>query len=337
MRRRWISGLLAGLLALLWALPAGAESSRAFFAMDTAMIVRLTGDAGDGGLLDACEAEVRRLEGLLSVTDPNSEIARLNAAGAAALSGDTASLLRFALEMGRHTGWRLDITLYPVVRAWGFTTGEYRVPEDGEIAALLARVDGSRVELEGNEARLPDGAMVDLGAVAKGYASDRLAALLREGGVGSAVIDLGGNVYCVGAKPDGRAWRVGIRDPKDPSAFAGAVCVEDRAVVTSGCYERRFTAEDGTVYGHIFDPATGRPAESGLRSATVIGRSGAVCDALSTALFVAGAGDAAALLEGMGVEAVLVDDAGGLWITGGLRDAFTPMGAYASAKVHWIT
>ncbi len=289
----------------------------------------------NAALLPACEEEIRRLEALFSVTDEESEIARLNEAGGAALSGETAKVLRFALDMAENTGGALDVTLYPVVRAWGFTTGDYRVPEDGELAALTALVDWRQVTLEGEEARLPQGVMVDLGAVVKGYASDRLAALLREGGAGSALIDLGGNICCVGAKQNGKAWRIGVRDPKDESGFVGALEVTDRAVVTSGSYERFFTGEDGTVYGHIFDPATGRPADSGLLSVTVVGESGMLCDALSTALYVMGVEKAGELLKTIdGAEALLVDEDGAIWITRGLKDAFTPMGAYAWAAIN---
>ncbi len=325
-------------LALALSLTAGmarAEDERTFFAMDTVMTVSAPG--AEAALLSACEAEVRRLEALFSVTEEDSEIARLNAEGQAALSEETAQVLRFALDTAALTGGALDVTLYPVVRAWGFTTGDYRVPEETELAALLARVGWERVRLEGGAARLPQGTMVDLGAVAKGYASDRLAALLRENGVMSALINLGGNICCLGAKPDGGAWRIGIRDPKDPAGYLGALAVKDKSVITSGSYERYFTAEDGTVYGHIFDPATGRPADSGVISATVVGWRGIECDALSTALYVMGVEEACALLKTLeGVDAVLADDEGALWITRGLKDAFTPMGNYAWATIHWI-
>ncbi len=327
--------LLALILILSTPLAALADASRTFFAMDTVMTV--TAPGADDDLLAACEDEVRRLEALFSVTDEGSEIAALNESGQAALSEETARVLGFALEEAELTGGALDVTLYPVVRAWGFTTGDYRVPTDAELDALRARVGWSQVRLEDNTARVPEGVMVDLGAVAKGYASDRLAELLRDGGARSALIDLGGNIYCVGAKPDGSPWRIGVRDPKDPAGYVGALSVTERAVITSGCYERYFTAEDGTVYGHIFDPATGRPAENGVISATVVGASGLECDALTTALYVMGIERATALLQSLdGVEAILVDDQGALWITGGLKSAFTPMGAYAWAKINWI-
>ena len=150
-------------------------------------------------------------------------------------------------------------------------------------------------------------------------------------------INLGGNICCLGARPDGDAWRIGIRDPEDPDSLLGLVAVSDRAVVTSGCYERFFTGEDGAVYGHIFDPATGRPAESGLASVTVISSSGLRCDALTTALYVLGAERSADVLARLdGVEAVLAGEDGELWITPGLRDIFTARGRWESAPIHWL-
>ena len=334
MNKLRFAALLALTIILAAFSAARADASRTFFAMDTVMTVTAP---ADDALLAACEDEVRRLEALFSVTDEGSEIARLNETGEAALSDETAQVLRFALEEASLTEGALDVTLYPVVRAWGFTTGDYRVPDEEELAALLSRVGWARVELDGGVARVSPGMMVDLGSVAKGYASDRLAALLREGGAKSALIDLGGNIYCVGAKKDGGAWRIGVRDPDDPAGYVGALSVTDKAVVTSGCYERCFTAEDGTVYGHIFDPATGRPADSGLVSVTVVGEHGLECDALSTALYVMGPARARALLETLeDVDALLVDSQGALWITDGLRGAFTPMGTYAWAKINWI-
>ena len=112
---------------------------------------------------------------------------------------------------------------------------------------------------------------------------------MRAHGVTSALLNLGGNVQTIGSKPDGSAWRVAVRDPLNETAYAGVAEVRDKAAVTSGGYERCFTADDGQTYWHIMDPATGRPARSGLLSATVIADDGALCDALSTALFVMGA------------------------------------------------
>jgi hypothetical protein len=158
--------------------------------------------------------------------------------------------------------------------------------------------------------------------------------LLRAGGVATGLIDFGGNIYAIGAKEDGSAWRVGIRNPENLEDYCAVIAVKDRAVVTSGSYERYFE-QDGVRYGHIFDPATGRPAQSGLESVTVIGTDGALCDALSTALFVMGPERACSwLADQRDVEAVLIGER--FWVTEGLKDSFAPYGAYAGKVVEWI-
>lgn len=317
------------LAALLLALPAGCApaptqaqptAERTFFAMDTVMTLRLYG-GGDGALLDEAEGRVGELEALWSVTDEGSEVCALNRDGKAALSRPTAELLDTALGMCERTDGALDISIYPVLRAWGFTTGEYAVPDDGAIAALLPLVDYTRVGWDGAYASLPSGMEIDLGSVAKGYTGDELSRLLKGSGVTSAMLDLGGNIQAVGAKPDGSPWRVGIRDPEG-DGNVGVVEVTDKAVVTSGGYERYFE-EDGVRYWHILDPKTGRPARSGLASVTVVGESGVLCDALSTALFVTGLDGALAhWRQHRDFEAVFVCEDGSVTITAGLEDSF---------------
>lgn len=313
------------LLALLLALPGCAPAQpleRTFFAMDTVMTLRLY-EGGDENTLDQAEARVRELEGLWSVTDGASEISTLNHDGSAELSPETAELLGAALDMCRRTDGALDISTYPVLRAWGFTTGEYSVPGGEAIAALLPLVDYGRVALEAGAAALPPGMEIDLGSVAKGYTGDALAALLKQGGAASALLDLGGNIQAVGSKPDGSPWRVAIRDPAGDGNI-GVVEVVDQAVVTSGGYERYFE-EDGVRYWHIIDPATGWPARSGLASVTVVGESGLLCDGLSTALFVMGReGALEHWRQHRDFEAVLVSEDGSVTITAGLEGRFTP-------------
>ncbi len=278
---------------------------------------------GDGSLLDRAEARVRELEAQWSVTEENSEICALNRGGRAELSPETAELLGAALDMCRRTDGALDISTYPVLRAWGFTTGEYSVPGGEAIAALLPLVDYGRVALEAGAAALPPGMEIDLGSVAKGYTGDALAALLKQGGADSALLDLGGNIQAVGSKPDGSPWRVAIRDPAGDGNI-GVVEVADQAVVTSGGYERYFE-EDGVRYWHIIDPATGWPARSGLASVTVVGESGLLCDGLSTALFVMGReGALEHWRQHRDFEAVLVSEDGSVTITAGLEERFTP-------------
>lgn len=320
--KRVFAFLLAPLLLLPYGCAPAQPLERTFFAMDTVMTLRLY-QGGDGSLLDRAEARVRELEAQWSVTEENSEICALNRGGRAELSPETAELLGAALDMCRRTDGALDISTYPVLRAWGFTTGEYSVPGGEAIAALLPLVDYGRVALEAGAAALPPGMEIDLGSVAKGYTGDALAALLKQGGADSALLDLGGNIQAVGSKPDGSPWRVAVRDPAGDGSV-GVVEVVDQAVVTSGGYERYFE-EDGVRYWHIIDPATGWPARSGLTSVTVVGESGLLCDGLSTALFVMGReGALEHWRQHRDFEAVLVSEDGSVTITAGLEERFTP-------------
>lgn len=320
--KRVFAFLLAPLLLLPYGCAPAQPLERTFFAMDTVMTLRLY-EGGDENTLDQAEARVRELEAQWSVTEENSEISTLNHDGSAELSPETADLLRTALGMCERTGGALDISTYPILRAWGFTTGEYAVPEEEEIAALLPMVDYTQVMQDGTCASLPEGMEIDLGSVAKGYTGDALAALLKQGGAASALLDLGGNIQAVGSKPDGSPWRVAVRDPAGDGSV-GVVEVVDQAVVTSGGYERYFE-EDGVRYWHIIDPATGWPARSGLASVTVVGESGLLCDGLSTALFVMGReGALEHWRQHRDFEAVLVSEDGSVTITAGLEGRFTP-------------
>lgn len=323
-KRLFVFGLVLSLLA--GCAPASApartppQTERTLFAMDTVMTLRLY-EGGGEDLLDRAEEQVKALESLLSVTDENSEIYALDHEGQAVLSTDTADLLAAALSMCRRTGGALDISIYPVLRTWGFTTGEYAVPNEETIAALLPLVDYTQVELKASTASLPDGMEIDLGSVAKGCTGEKLADLLRENGVTSALLDLGGNIQTVGAKPDGSPWRVGIRDPEGEDNL-GVVEIIGQAVVTSGGYERYFE-EDGVRYWHILDPQTGTPAHSGLVSVTIVGDSGTICDGLSTALFVMGLDKALDhWRQYQDFEAIFVSENGSVTITPGLQSNF---------------
>lgn len=329
MFRRWLLIVCSCALVLLTACGATSagqdtaeENSISFFAMDTYMTIRAW--SADDALLERAEDRVEELESQLSVTEADSEIGRLNRVGSADLSPETAALLERALALCERTGGRLDISVYPVVRAWGFTTEEYRVPAPEEIDALLQAVDYTQIERDGTQVRLPEGMEIDLGSVAKGYTGDQVVALLREAGVTSALLDLGGNIQVLGSKPDGSDWHIAIQDPAGDGVL-GMVAVSDCAVITSGGYERYFTDEDGTLWWHIMDPATGYPARNGLISVTVVGEEGLTCDALSTALFVMGPEEAIACWRAdRDFEMLLVTEEGELLLTPGLAAVFTP-------------
>lgn len=301
--------ILFSLLALL----TGCQSQtgtqavqRDVFAMDTYMTLTAYGTKADAALGTAVE-RLSELDTTLSATDPNSQVYAYNHGDKQALGDEAAALKEQALTLGARTGGALDITIYPLVQAWGFTADVQRVPPQEELDALLAEEQDT----------------VDFGAVAKGYAGDVVTGLLREAGVTSAIINLGGNVQCVGSKPDGSDWKVAIQNPTSSASYLGSLAVSNQAVITSGGYERNFEI-DGVRYHHILDPQTGCPADSGLISVTIVANSGLLADGLSTALFVMGLDDAWAHYEAHDdFEAILVTQEGEVYLTPGLRDSFT--------------
>lgn len=317
----------------------GSEASRTeVAAMDTIMTLTVYGQDEQTGTAVLREAGslIRELDSRLSVTDENSEIFRVNHSRnmPVEVSEDAAELLDKALELCEMTGGKLDISIYPVVSAWGFTTGNFRVPDDDEIAELLDRTGYERIVLDDGAVALDDGMELDLGAVAKGFAGDRLMKFFQEKGVESAIVSLGGNVQTLGAKPDGSPWKVAVQAPE--GGYAGALDVVGKAVVTSGGYQR-FFVRDGKTYIHIIDPETGKPVDNGLASVTVVADCGVVGDGLSTALFVMGFEDAVEFWrEYRDFDAVFLMEDGSAAITEGLEDCFSLYGEWTGRPLEII-
>ncbi len=312
------------------------QVSQTIFAMDTYMTVTAytdgCGTEKASAAVSECLDEIARLDKLWNVNDAQSDFARINGGGKATVSADTAELISFALDMNEKTGGALDITLLPVLREWGFTTGEYRVPDDDTLAALRENIGSDKVTLSGNTVSVQKGTMITPGAVAKGITGDIVSEIMRKNGVSSAMIDLGGNIQTVGKKPGGSYWKIGLKDPRGQGIF-GTVEISDMAVVTSGGYERYFE-QDGAAYWHILDPKTGRPAQSGIISATVIGGEGSLCDALSTAFFVMGEQQTEDYWRRSGgFDFVLVTDDDRVIISEGIKDRYTSNGLYGEPEV----
>lgn len=273
---------------------------------------------------------IKDLEDKMTVNTPGGEIARLNAsAGNSAyipLSSDSLSVLKTALKYGQLSRGAFDLTVGPLVQVWGFAQNP-QVPAPTEIEGIKELVNYRDVEIKEEEkaARLKKpGQMVDLGGIAKGYAGDEVLKIFRAYGLESAFINLGGNVVVLGGKPDGSPWKVGIRNPgtQDGSSL-GVLEVRDKAVVTSGDYERYFE-EGGRRYHHILDPQTGYPSQSGLISVTIVSGTSMEADALSTAAFVLGLAEGLKLVQSLeGVEAIFITGDREIYLTPGLKDNFT--------------
>jgi thiamine biosynthesis lipoprotein len=237
--------------------------------------------------------EIDRLDRQMSHYSETSELTYINCHAASAeviVEKELFDLLKLSLDYSRATGGAFDITIGPLMKAWGFFKHQGRLPGPSELKSLMARIGAEHVRLN-EQARTirfdREGMELDLGGIAKGYALDKAAQVLRDSGVTSALITSGtSTITAIGAPPGQTAWRVEVRDPLDPSRRATSIELKDGAVSTSGCYENTFKA-GGKTYCHIMDPRTGYPIEQML-SATVMTRRGVDADALSTTLMVMG-------------------------------------------------
>jgi len=297
------------------------------FAMDTVMILTAYGPSGEAAL-DAAEARIFELEADLDPESAAGSVHALNAGtgGQVVISRDCFNVMSTAMDIWQRSGGALDPGMYPLSKAWGFIGGDYRVPPQAEINALLAakNTGGIRLDAAACAATVPAGMEVSFGAVAKGYTAQAVCDLMADMGVESAILSLGGNVQSLGeTKPDGAAWQVAVTDPYDTGAYVGYLSVGQDAVVTSGGYQR-FFERDGVRYIHILDPATGYPVDNDLLSVTVVTDDGAKADALSTALFVLGRDAALEFYrEQGGFELVLITTDDHVIVTPGLANAFT--------------
>ena len=265
-----------------------------FYAMDTYMTVSAYGGNGETAV-GLAQEEVERIDNMLSTGIEGSEIQTLNSKGHGSVSKETGKLIQRSLKLYKETGGVFDIAVYPIMKAWGFTDKNYRVPSDEELRSLIALDDAADVAIsENNDGGYDvsfgkDDMAIDLGGIAKGYTSAQIMKVYKENGVESGLVNLGGNVQVLGTKPDGKKWRVAVQNPNnsDENDYLGVLEAEDIAVITSGAYERNFT-KDGKFYHHIIDPKTGYPVENNLKSVTVVSKDGTLADAMATSLFIFG-------------------------------------------------
>ena len=288
-------------LFLLNSCSKSSNDSIAFEAMDTFMTIKSYGkNAHKGNLL--AKKEIETLESILSTTNSASEIYKINQKSEESLknqdtpcrqsfdlSKTAEELTSFSIKMAEAGDGAFNVFLYPVTKAWGFTKKEYKVPDDNHISSLLPLTDYKNASLSAGSLYIKSGMQLDFGGIGKGFAGDKAIEVLKESGITSAILDLGGNVQLLGSKPDGSDWNIGLRNPWESSAPPLlSLKLSDSAIITSGGYERFFTSDDGKKYIHIFDSKTGRPVSSNIVSVTVICKEGRYGDALSTALFVMG-------------------------------------------------
>lgn len=303
------------------------SQSRVIFYFDTVVTVNVYTD--DTRVLDEMEAECLRYEKLLSKTIEGSDVWNINHANGerVAVSPETRELIGKAQEFALLSDGRFDITVEPCVALWDFTGENIGVlPDADELAAAAEKVDWTKIDMNEEGVLLPEGMSIDLGAIAKGYISDRIADFLAENGVESALLNVGGNIRTLGVKPDGSDWRIGIQDPEGvrDQSIIGLVTTGDGAVVTSGIYERGFTL-DGVVYHHILDPNTGWSVQNELAGVSIVTKEACTADALSTTVFTMGLEEGTKFIESLeDVDAIFVTRDGEVSWTSGLDDRFSP-------------
>ena len=322
---RWqpVVVLLILLALLLWWRSPGEPQLYSRTALIMGTVVEIKAYTGDEKQLDrditAAFDEMRRVENQFSSFKPDSEISQLNqATGPFKVSKETAQLLQAGQRIARLSDGAFDMGLGRLIKLWGIETDHPHVPTEAEIRETLERVGPEDLEIDGTTVRKADPELkVDLGGIAKGYAVDRAIEVLRQAGVQSAAVNAGGDIRLLGDR-NGQPWRIGIQHPRDPKAVLATLPLSNRAVVTSGDYERYFE-KDGIRYHHIFDPTSGRPARL-CQSVTVVAADATTADALATAAFVLGPIKGLKLLEDQeGVEGLIVTASGDLVQTSGLK------------------
>ncbi len=296
------------------------ESDRIFkrseFLMDTIVTVTVVSSSAEDAdrAMNRVFQELKQMESLLNFFSTTSEISVINnAAGKhpVRVSDTTYNLLSLAREISEKTEGNFDITVGVISHLYDFLKKSH--PSDSDINRLLPLVGYKKMELNSDKKDVflqLKGMMIDPGGITKGYAADRAVEILKAEGIKAALVAVAGDIRGYGLKPDGKGWIVGIKDPRDSSEEGVFAILElrDMAISTSGDYQR-FFIENGTLYHHIIDPKTGKPAK-GLISVSVVGPKAAYTDALATALFVKGSVKGIKMVEALGYSAIIVDNKG---------------------------
>ena len=276
------------------------ECTKNTLLMDTVITLRASGKNAEAAVDDGID-RLNEIDKMASATNSDSDIAKINAAAggtAVLVHPEIIQMIKTAIQYSKLTEGSFDITVGPLINLWGIGTDKECVPTDAKIQENLALVGYDNIELDetANTVRLKDkGMAIDLGAVAKGFATDELLTIYEKYQIKNGLISLGSStVYALGKNTEGDSWTIGIVNPRDENSenYLGIIRLTDEMISTSGDYERYFI-QDGKRYHHILDPKTGYPADSGVMSTTIVVSDGTkdkglISDILSTAVFVLG-------------------------------------------------
>ena len=244
------------------------------------------------------------LENKVSCHKSDSIISRLNESGSGDVTDDwVLDLIRRSVEYADKTHGTFDPSIYHVLRLWNFT-GTPHLPKSDEIEAALQQCGYDRIVIDGHNVNL-NGIWLDLGGIAKGAIVQRLADYLHSLGYRDFLINGGGDIYAAGQFGGIRPWRIAVADPFASSSYIDTIVLSDKAVVTSGDYQR-FFEENGVIYHHILNPSDGYPAKNGTHSVTIVADDAGFADAMATAVFVMGTDIGAAFCRENGLQAIIV-------------------------------
>lgn len=302
--------------------------SRTEFTMGTIVKITLF-SGGSEEILDKAFDRIGEIEDLVSVNKDETELSKVNEnAGIKPIkvSDTTYDIISKALYYTELSQGGYDLTIGPLVKLWSIGLPEAKVPTQEEVDQAIGKIDYSKVKISSNTKEVflsEKGMVIDLGSIAKGYATDEVVDILKKEGVKSAIIDLGGNIYALGLKEGNKNWNIGIQNPFDNRGRAvGALKVSDKTVVTSGVYER-YIEKDGIKYHHILNPRTGYPYDTEIQGVSIIADKSIDGDALSTLIFTKGIDEGLKLVESLkGVEAIFITNEKDVYITEGLRGNF---------------
>lgn len=302
--------------------------TREFYVLGTIIQLKVYGNNGQRAIEEAVN-RLNDIDNKMSVFKEYSEISMINQnAGISSqeVSKDTYFVMKEAVRYSELSEGAFNPTIRPVVELWGIGTDKARIPNDNEIRSKLKLVNYKDIILNEKDKTIKlrnKGQNIDLGGIAKGYAADEVKSILIKNNIKSALINLGGNIFALGKKPDKTQWYIGIQNPFNKRGeFVGFISIKNKSVVTSGNYERYFIS-NGKRFHHIIDPKTGYPSDSKIVSSTIISDHSIDGDGLSTGVYIMGLDKSIKLIESIkGIDAIFITENKEVYFTSGIKNKF---------------
>lgn len=292
---------------------------RTRFMMDTFCSITIPGNKAVLPIIDKALDRMQDIDTRFNVNNPESQLYRFANENIPITDNEIVDVIKKALYICEKSNGAKDITLYPISKLWGFYSGTPRLPADADIQKARRNIGYKYIVIDhGTVKKTNPGIAIDLGSIAKGYAISEAAKVLRKGGIKSAIIDGGGQIYALGLY-NGKPWKIGIKHPREEGKYIGSLEVTDMSIATSGDYER-FFIKDGVRYHHLMDAKTGYPAQ-GVMCATIVNPDPTMADDLTSAVFVSGIERGLALVKTMpDTETIMMDSNGKLHYSEGLKN-----------------